>query len=165
MARWVPARVDVIGEIADEVLHNYRRGRAIVGVDGIPGAGQSRFADDLASALVDRGAVAYRASVDSAADARGETLRAQQIEPFRRGDDPFADHGDAILVIDGTRLHGPDLIPVFVYTVWLSRPGLELGPDDGQDRYEKRAAPRVRATANIDATDPEHPRRTFADSC
>jgi uridine kinase len=162
MARWAPAKADVIGEIADEILHNYRRGRAIVGVDGLPGAHQAEFADALAESLRERGADAYRAGT-----AHGpQSARELAIEPFRRSEGDYAPEGDAVLVLDGTRLHDPALLSVFAYTLWLVASGSDgADTDSAQSDYERHAAPRVRATANVDNSDPEHPRRTFADSC
>ncbi|MET0590335.1 MAG: hypothetical protein ABWZ77_04080 [Naasia sp.] len=166
MARWVPARADVIGELADEILHNYRNGRAVVGVDGVPDAGQSAFADELADALRERDMVSYRATANARRDPDGEIVRSETIAPFRAGEGDFGDGGSAILVLDGTRLHGAELRSAFASTVWLSTPGREAGDvDPEQSAYERSSAPRIKATANIDATDPEHPRRTFADSC
>ncbi|MFD1712888.1 hypothetical protein ACFSBZ_00240 [Amnibacterium flavum] len=169
MARWAAARADVIGEFADEILHNYRGGRAVVGVDGVPGAGQAAFADELASALRERGETAYRATADADDDPTAAAVRADAIEPFRAGRPPFDDQGSAILVVDGTRLHSEQLLSAFAYTIWLALPeSAETGPrdlSDEQARYERQRAPRVRATSNVDNTDPEHPRRTFADSC
>ena len=43
--------------------------------------------------------------------------------------------------------------------MWLDGPGEPLAA------YTADAQPRTRASAIIDATDPEHPRRVFADSC
>lgn len=167
MARWQPARTDIIGEMADEILHNYRNARAVVGVDGVPGAGQDAFADDLAAALRERGAVAYRASVDAAADPDASTVRSGAIEPFRAGAAPYDEAEAGVLVLDGTRLHAHELLSAFVYTIWLSTPRStstdEVDPE--QAKYEKLTAPRIKATANVDNTDPEHPHRTFADSC
>jgi ABC-type uncharacterized transport system ATPase subunit len=85
MARWVPARADVIGELADEILHNYRNGRAVVGVDGVPGSGQAAFADDLADAFRERDMVAYRGTANAQRDADGSIVRAETIAPFRAG--------------------------------------------------------------------------------
>lgn len=166
MARWAPARADVIGELADEILHNYRNGRAVVGIDGVPGAGQSAFADELADAFRERDMVAYRASANAQRDPEGDAVRAETIAPFRAGEGDFGDGGSAILVLDGTRLHGAGLRSAFASTVWMSTPGRDAGEvEPEQAAYERSSAPRVKANANIDATDPEHPRRTFADSC
>lgn len=51
MARWAPEKKHVLGEIADEILHNYAQGRAMVAVDGRHGAGQREFASELADSL------------------------------------------------------------------------------------------------------------------
>lgn len=54
MARWAPDKKHVLGELADEILHNYGQGRAIVAVDGRHGAGQLEFANALAEQLRER---------------------------------------------------------------------------------------------------------------
>lgn len=51
MARWAPEKKHVLGELADEILHNYGQGRTIVAVDGRHGAGQREFANELAEVL------------------------------------------------------------------------------------------------------------------
>lgn len=169
MARWAASKADVIGEFADEILHNYFGGRAVVGVDGVPGAGQGDFADALADAIRERGHTAYRATAGASADPTAAALRADVLEPFRAELPPYGPAGPAILVVDGTRLHSEQLLSVFASTIWLAlpdssdRPPREISED--QACYERQRAPRVRATANVDNTDPEHPRRTFADSC
>ena len=53
MARWHPEKKDVLDALAAEILHNYGKGRAIVAIDGMDGAGKTHFADDLAIALTD----------------------------------------------------------------------------------------------------------------
>ena len=65
MATWAPAKKDALEALAAEILHSYRRGRTIVAVDGVDGAGMTRFADDLAVAIRDAGADVFRASLDS----------------------------------------------------------------------------------------------------
>jgi uridine kinase len=66
-------------------------------------------------------------------------------------------------------LHSSALLPVFAYTIWVAIPDREgaadVASDPSQAAYQHTAAPRVRATANVNNSDPEHPRRTFADSC
>ncbi|BDI22067.1 hypothetical protein [Herbiconiux sp. L3-i23] len=157
MTRWAPARADIIGEFADEILHNYRSARAIVGVDGVPGADQAAFADDLAEAFRERGSSAVRASAELS---HAEEFVDEVAKPFR------AEPGAGVLVVDGTRLHDPTFLPVFAYTIWLTVPHRDpLPASDEQSAYERRTSPRARATANVDNSDPEHPRRTFADSC
>jgi len=58
-------RVEFLRALADEILHNYGRGRAIVAVDGPDESGRSRFADDLAVVLrEDEERTVFRASLD-----------------------------------------------------------------------------------------------------
>lgn len=103
--RWAPSRRAVLEALADELLHNYGRGRTIVAIDGPAAAGRATFADDLATALRKRGHDVFRASVDDflrpRADryaqgrdsARGRyedaydysVLRRVLLEPFRLG--------------------------------------------------------------------------------
>jgi uridine kinase len=63
MARWQPAKKDVLDALAAEILHNYGKGRVIVGVDGASGSGASGVADDLAVTLREGGRKAFRASM------------------------------------------------------------------------------------------------------
>jgi uridine kinase len=64
MTRWAPQRRDVMAALAEELLHNYGRGRTIVAVDGPTAAGKSTFADDLATELRKKGHDVFRASLD-----------------------------------------------------------------------------------------------------
>ena len=87
---------------------------------------------------------------------------------------------DAVLVVDGAFLNRPELRGLWHWSVWLdadpevaAQRMLELdGPSGlseryrgGQALYEADANPRAKATAIVDNTDPEFPRRVFADSC
>ncbi len=63
MARWAPARRDLLEALATEVAGLYGHGRAIVAVDGPSPAVTKPFADDLAEALVTLGHRVLRASV------------------------------------------------------------------------------------------------------
>ena len=75
---------------------------------------------------------------------------------------------DATLVVDGVFLNRPELRGLWNFSLWL-----EVDRDTsaeprviGADRlYVAQANPRTRATAIVDNSDPEHPRRVFADSC
>jgi uridine kinase len=87
---------------------------------------------------------------------------------------------DATLVIDGVFLGKPSL-----RGLWNSRVWLEAEPDvvrarllardgerslapryaGGQALYRAEANPRARASAIVDVTDPDRPRRVFADAC
>lgn len=87
---------------------------------------------------------------------------------------------DAILVVDGPYLLRPELRGIWNFSVWLEAPGRaaaepgaasstsetrsprELG---AKQLYLRDAAPRTAASAIVDASDVDHPRRVFADSC
>ena len=147
MARWAPERTDTIRALADEVLQNYGHGRVIVAVDGAAGmdaATTARFADDLAVELRGQGHEVARETV--AADAAADSLRSSLVGPFR-----MAGGGDAMLVVDGSTLLGPELRGFWNFSARLD------GAEPSTDRAD--------ATAILDLADPEHPRRVFADSC
>ncbi|WP_210508735.1 hypothetical protein [Naasia sp. SYSU D00057] len=199
MARWAPAKADILDELVGEIQHNYPRGRVTVAVDGLTGSGTGPFADDLADAFRRRGTQVVRASIadfpaalpqgDAAvprfyAEAHDyDAFKDQLARPFRRekpfalvpGGDPRTLEGDAVLIVDGVFLLRPELIGSWSSTVVLFVPADEafaragLDPSSiraqAEELYLDRVQPRVKAIANVDNTDPEHPRRTFADSC
>src|SRR5690349_24192440 len=119
MARWAPARADVIGEYADEVLRLFPQGRILIGIDGVDGAGKTTFARDLAAAVRDRGVAAAALSFedfstpdgDGAPDARPydvDAFRRLVLTPYRRGETVPVDHAGsfepgerAVLVVEG----------------------------------------------------------------
>ncbi|RZS67736.1 uridine kinase [Agromyces ramosus] len=98
-------RVTFLRGLADEILQHYGRGRMIVAIDGPLQSGKTRFADDLAAVLVERGHRVFRASMErfhrsrAAQDAFGDdsperyyrygfdesALRRVLVEPFRMG--------------------------------------------------------------------------------
>lgn len=142
MERWAPRREDVVAEIADEILHNYPRGRTLVAVDGREGSGQAAFADALVAALKDRGAVAARLPMDAFRTHVGDDysagfdyddFRETAVQPFRAGDtvlpeldDRVAPPGlprglpaDAVLVVDGVFLNRPELSGNWKHSIWL----------------------------------------------
>jgi uridine kinase len=215
MTKWAPERKDTIAALADEILHNYGRGRVVVAVDGPDGAGTADFADDVATALRSAGHAAFRAStIDfqrprAEREARGASsgegyyrdsfdysvLRRVLVEPFRLGGsaafvtaafDPTRDAqvepkwltgpDDAILLIDGVFLLRPELAGLWNYSVWVDvthEHGAGQGSseaevtrqNEAQAIYRKEVGPRTKATAIVDNTDINHPRRSFADSC
>jgi len=107
MTRWAPVRSDTIAALADEILHNYAKGRVMVAIDGIDGAGKTRFADDLAAAIAATGHAAARATIDdfhaprAVRYARGQDspegfyldsydyagFRSALVAPFKAGED------------------------------------------------------------------------------
>ena len=87
---------------------------------------------------------------------------------------------DAILIVDGIFLNRPELSGLWNYSIWLDvdrdtveerlrhRDGAAPHPEryrEGQKMYIAEASPRTAASAIIDNSDWEQPRRLFADSC
>ena len=219
MAQWTPLKRDTLDSLADEFLHNYARGRTLLAVDGIDGAGKRPFADALAERLGRGGHAVFRASIDSfhrpraARYARGEDspegfykdsydyalFRRVLVEPFKMGGstgfvtDAFdyrrdtqvemdwkTGPQDATLVVDGIFLNRPELRGLWNWSIWLDVPeriaaeralerdgpsGVGARYSEGQKLYRAEANPRARASAIVDNSDFEHPRRVFADSC
>lgn len=158
MAQWAPERTDTMAALAAEILHNYARGRVVVAIDGVDDAGQSAFADRLSEAITAAGHGSARASKGQGPDAAA-TLTAE-VAAFR------AETGaDAILVVDGTRVNSSDLAGLWNFSVWLDGGSPEAAATPDQERYTREVSPRRIATAIVDNTDEEHPRRRFADSC
>ena len=105
MALQVLTKTQVIAALAEEILHNYGKGRAIVAVDGLDGAGKTRFADALAAQLGIGHRAVFRASIDDFHWPRARryalgrdsaegfyrdsfdytTLKRVLVEPFRTG--------------------------------------------------------------------------------
>lgn len=207
--------------IADELLHNYGRGRTILAIDGPTAAGKSTFADDLAAALRTKGHAVFRASIDDFLNPREKryaqgrdsakgryedaydysVFRRVLIEPFRmNGSTGFVtkawdEHGDrqvepkwlsgpsdAMLLVDGSYLNRPELRGLWNASIWLdadaavrsermlARDGI-ASDSERAERYAgalklyEKTKPRDVATMIVDNTDPESPRRLYADSC
>jgi uridine kinase len=217
--RWTPLKRDVLDSLTDEFMHNYSKGRTLIAVDGIEGAGEQQFADALAERLGRGGHAVFRASVDrfhkprAERYARGvdsaegyyydsfdyELFRRVLIEPFRLGGstgfvtEAFDVHRDAqiemdwktgpqdaTLIVDGPFLNRPELRGIWNWSIWLDADdevaqqrlfdldgaaGRSPRYPGGQKLYLAEADPRRRASAIVDNTDPDHPRRTFDDSC
>lgn len=79
---------------------------------------------------------------------------------------------DAVLIVDGSLLHRPDLAGLWRFSVWL-RP-TDAEPADlravpvlaeAGGLYLERDAPELAASAIVALADPERPRRVFADRC
>jgi len=67
---------------------------------------------------------------------------------------------DAILVLAGEHLNSAELRGQWNYSIWL-----DDGLTDPKSPYVKKAKPATTASAIVDVTDPDVPRRVFADSC
>ncbi|WP_043671018.1 hypothetical protein [Clavibacter michiganensis] len=187
------SRAEVLSSLADEFLHNYGRGRAYLAVDGGPLADPVAFARDLADVLSAGGRGAYVAAAsDFATDAEAgsvgsvdaDALRDGLVRPFRKpgtpfalrpGADPVADApDDAVLVVAGDALQAPELRGLWNAVVYLLLPDEPLATSGGDAgsaaqeahaRYIRQVNPRRAATMIVDVTDPDLPRRVFADSC
>ncbi|WP_243076819.1 uridine kinase [Microbacterium sp. SS28] len=92
---------------------------------------------------------------------------------------------DAVLIVDGTFLHRPELRGAWNWSVWLDVPvdvaferlAQRDGSDpdflaasntrvrEGHELYLREANPRAAASAIVDAIDPEHPVRVYQDYC
>ncbi|RIJ00630.1 hypothetical protein DZF93_18785, partial [Clavibacter michiganensis subsp. insidiosus] len=113
-----------------------------------------------------------------------DALRDGLVRPFRRaggdvalrpGGDPVTDvPADAVLIVAGDALQAPELRGLWNAVVYLLLPDEPLatsGGDAGSSaqeahaRYIRQVNPRRAATMIVDVTDPELPRRVFADSC
>jgi hypothetical protein len=150
MARWAPARADVIGEYAAEVQDLFPSGRILVGLDCDDPSVGAAFARDLAAAIAAQGVPAEAAELHDEA-----AFRAGVLTPFRAGS--LLPGERAVLVVAGQGLLEPGLVGVWHTTAWLDAPGGE--------RIRRRTVPRTRANATFDLGDPEHPRRVFTDAC
>lgn len=195
MTRWAPQKTDVLDALAAEILHNYPRGRVIVAVDGIAGtaefaddlaeavknAGRAAFRASLRNFREPRVRRYSAGSLPTTDRYDIETLHRVLIDPFRDGgagsfvlaaydaerDAPIEPKWttakpDALLIVDGASLQTAELRGLWHYSIWLEAGG---EPDAGLATYLKQVKPRALATAIVDASDPERPRRLFADSC
>lgn len=150
MARWVPARADVIGAYAAEVLEVFPSGRVLVGLDGDDAEPRASFATDLAGAIRARGVPAESAPFTDEASFRAEVLgrfRSGSLLPGER----------AVLVVQGQGLLEPGALGMWHTTAWLDSPDAP--------RVSRRTVPRTRANATFALADAAHPRRVFADAC
>jgi hypothetical protein len=139
MARWQPARADVIAEYAREVLEVHPSGRVVVGLDGIEDpedrgtpAAREAFAQDLVAALVAAGVPAVAVPMGAfAVEPRAESperffdearFRAEVLTPYRRGALAGAEADRAVLVVSGPFLHFGDLAGIWHTSAWLQVP-------------------------------------------
>lgn len=194
-ARWAPQKKDTLEALADEILHNYARGRAIVAVDGRRGSGMAEFAEALAETLRTKGGIVFHASIEDfqrpRARREGDSyangydyslLRRVLIDPYRTaGSTGFSLTGfdaerDEPVFQPKWKSAGLDAI-LIVDGVFLNRPELSgiwnysiwledpATGDEFDTIYLAAVTPSAVATAIYDNADPEHPRRIFADSC
>lgn len=113
MTKWAPQKTDTLDALAAEILQNYGKGRVIVAIDGVDGAGKTHFGDALGEALRRAGHHVVRASIDGFHNprairyARGATSPegfyrdSYDYQTFRRVlIDPFKDGGTGSFVLE-----------------------------------------------------------------
>jgi uridine kinase len=195
MARWEPARADVIAEYAREILEVHPRGRIVLGLDGAehPGgaapSGREAFAADLATAFAVAGVPAqalpmgrFAATPQATSPERfydEAAFRSDVLTPYRRGSLQGLEGDRTILIVSGPFLHFGDLAGIWHTSAWLQvpravalerdaerLPGVDLAPWTALvDLAFRRLDARKLANATFDLTDPAHPRRRFEDAC
>lgn len=195
MTRWAPQKSDTLDALAVEILQNYSRGRVAVAIDGFAGTGAfaddlaialRRAGHQVFVAAMNdfRHPRVIRYAAGSDAPEAGydtDSFKRALLDPFRDAgtgsfvlaafdaarDTPIEPKWmtakpDAILLNHGSFLLTAELKGLWNYSIWLETP---TEPTPEQATYLKRLKPRTAANAIIDASDAEHPRRVFADSC
>ena len=82
-------RRELLDALSDEFLANYARGRTMIAIDGLDGAGKTRFADDFAQRLGRNGHAVFRASIDGFHRPRAERHARGVDSPIGYYEDSF----------------------------------------------------------------------------
>jgi uridine kinase len=177
------AETAATGRFADDLAAALRQSgstvfRASLGDFHLPRAERAVIRDSVGNdtGVTDPAQLAYRSSYDYAA------LKRVLVEPFRMGGSTgfvpaFFDQArdaaveptwltgpaDAVLLIDGEFANRPELRGLWNYSIYLDDPNVDAR--GAQELYRAESAPRTTATAIVDNTFPDTPRRRFADSC
>ena len=99
-------RNDFLRELVGEIAHNYGRGRVIVAVDGVDGAGKTTFGDDLAAVFREAGHDAFRASMEDFHRSRAERYRDGRESPESFYRDSFDYQTFRRVLVDPFRMAG-----------------------------------------------------------
>jgi hypothetical protein len=134
--------------IAAEVIAQVGTNRTVIGIDGQEGTDLERVASALVEGFKQHGVSAMAAAAPTS-DA--DVLRSDIITPFRT-----TGAGDGVLVV-----HGRGVLAHGAHRLW--RWSLWVEQEDG--RLERRADVKIAASAVLDVSDPEHPRREWNDAC
>lgn len=144
--------------LATEIAGTHGTARTLVAVDGQPGADVRHVADALVQAFSTQGVTAMHADAVST-DVDG--LRAEVVDPFRT-----TGTAAGVLVVTGTRLLATRSRPLWSWTLWVEAdPDLRVADDDPYLGYLRQDDPKAHASAVLDTSDPEHPRRNWNDAC
>lgn len=134
--------------IAAEVIAQVGTNRTVVGIDGQDGTDLERAAAGLVAGFQQHGVQAMAAAAPSS-DA--DTLRADLVAPFRS-----TGEGPGVLVVHGHGVLAHGVRGLWRWSLWVEQ-------EDG--RLERRADVKIAASAILDVSDPEHPRREWNDAC
>ncbi|NQW89392.1 hypothetical protein HQQ88_03665 [Curtobacterium sp. VKM Ac-2861] len=148
MARWAPEETDTMAAIAAEVIAQVGTNRTVIGIDGQDGTDLEHVAATLVAGFEHHGVSAMAATAPSTDP---DTLRDEVVAPFRT-----TGAGDGVLVVHGHGLLAPGVRGLWRWSLWVEQ---EAG------RLERRADVKIAASAVLDVTDPEHPRREWNDAC
>lgn len=134
--------------IASEVIAQVGTNRTVVGIDGQDGTDLERVAAALVAGFQQHGVPAMAAAAQSS---DVDVLRSDIVTPFRT-----TGAGEGILVVHGAGLLAPGARGLWRWSLWVEQ---ESG------RLERRADVKIAASAVLDVTDPDHPRREWNDAC
>jgi hypothetical protein len=148
MARWAPEETDTMAAIAAEVIAQVGTNRTVVGIDGQDGTDLEHVAAALVAGFEQHGISAMAAAAPSS---DVDVLRSDLVTPFRT-----TGAGDGVLVVHGHGVLGQGARALWRWSMWVEQ---ESG------RLERRADVKIAASAVLDVTDPEHPRREWNDAC
>ncbi|NEN07828.1 hypothetical protein G3T36_18385 [Diaminobutyricibacter tongyongensis] len=142
--------------VAAEFLGIYKQGPRFVAVTGVPRSNTAGAAEMFAEALREAGQDVQRVS---AGDTGADRFRMETIAPFRSR--------DSVLVVDGPGLLDADFRGLWNFSLWVEH-DTEGSVDPSVGTTEATYSlgdPREVASVLFDDTDPERPRRLWADSC
>lgn len=134
--------------IAGEAIAQVGTNRTVIGIDGQDGTDLEHVAAALVAGFEQHGVSAMAAAAPSADP---DALRSGVVAPFRA-----TGAGDGVLVVHGHGLLAPGVRGLWRWSLWVEQ---EAG------RLERRADVKIAASAVLDVTDPEHPRRDWNDAC
>ncbi len=134
--------------LAEELVAQAGVARTVVGIDGQVGTDLERVAQALVHAL---NSMEVSAMAAAAPSPDLDTLRRDVVQPFRS-----TGAGDGVLVVHGHGVLAEGVRALWRWSLWVEH-------DD--ERLAAREPVKIAASAILDVTDPEHPRRNWNDAC